>query len=135
MPDGAAMVGQRGSGVRCVATQKRKNENVTFSLLLFKRKAGAKKTRARAGHGRRQQLATAPPHAPSTASAALEGSERHRTSFFSARDTVHPMFYSTQILAKKGPLGTIWIASHLERRLKRSQVFDADIGASVGEWS
>lgn len=43
------------------------------------------------------------------------------------------MFYSTQILAKKGPLGTIWIAAHLDRRLKRGQVFDADIGASVGE--
>jgi cohesin complex subunit SCC1 len=42
------------------------------------------------------------------------------------------MFYSTQILAKKGPLGTIWIAAHLDRRLKRSQVFEADIASSVG---
>lgn len=43
------------------------------------------------------------------------------------------MFYSTQILAKKGPLGTIWIAAHLDRRLKRSQVFEANIASSVGE--
>uniref|UniRef100_A0A061S4Z0 Cohesin complex subunit SCC1 n=1 Tax=Tetraselmis sp. GSL018 TaxID=582737 RepID=A0A061S4Z0_9CHLO len=41
------------------------------------------------------------------------------------------MFYSTQILAKKGPLGTIWIAAHLERRLKRQQVFETSITASV----
>lgn len=42
------------------------------------------------------------------------------------------MFYSTQILAKKGPLGTIWIAAHLERRLKRHQVFETSITLSVG---
>lgn len=42
------------------------------------------------------------------------------------------MFYSTQILAKKGPLGTIWIAAHLDRRLKRHQVFEANISISVG---
>eukprot|EP00873_Tetraselmis_striata_P019210 jgi/Tetstr1/439474/TSEL_027906.t1 len=41
------------------------------------------------------------------------------------------MFYSTQILAKKGPLGTIWIAAHLERRLKRHQVFETSITLSV----
>ncbi|CAK0784792.1 hypothetical protein CVIRNUC_007996 [Coccomyxa viridis] len=41
------------------------------------------------------------------------------------------MFYSTQILAKKGPLGTIWIAAHLDRRLKRHQVFEANIAISV----
>jgi cohesin complex subunit SCC1 len=42
------------------------------------------------------------------------------------------MFYSTQILAKKGPLGTIWIAAHLDRRLKRAQVFETNITDSVG---
>lgn len=45
------------------------------------------------------------------------------------------MFYSTQILAKKGPLGTIWIAAHLDRRLKRHQVFEANIAISVGAFS
>ncbi|KAL0905202.1 hypothetical protein M5K25_027390 [Dendrobium thyrsiflorum] len=41
------------------------------------------------------------------------------------------MFYSQFILAKKGPLGTIWIAAHLERKLRKNQVADTDIGLSV----
>ncbi|KAL4554538.1 hypothetical protein LXL04_039369 [Taraxacum kok-saghyz] len=41
------------------------------------------------------------------------------------------MFYSQFILAKKGPLGTIWIAAHLERKLRKNQVSDTDIGVSV----
>ncbi|XP_042385055.1 sister chromatid cohesion 1 protein 4-like isoform X1 [Zingiber officinale] len=41
------------------------------------------------------------------------------------------MFYSQFILAKKGPLGTIWIAAHLERKLRKNQVADTDIGDSV----
>ncbi|GMH10346.1 hypothetical protein Nepgr_012187 [Nepenthes gracilis] len=41
------------------------------------------------------------------------------------------MFYSQFILAKKGPLGTIWIAAHLERKLRKNQVADTDIGFSV----
>ena len=45
------------------------------------------------------------------------------------------MFYSTQILAKKGPLGTVWIAAHLDRRLKRVQVFETNITDSVGACS
>lgn len=44
------------------------------------------------------------------------------------------MFYSTQILAKKGPLGTVWIASHLDRRLKRSQVFETNLTNTVGTY-
>lgn len=32
------------------------------------------------------------------------------------------MFYSTQILARKGPLGIVWIAAHMDKQLKRSQV-------------
>jgi len=36
------------------------------------------------------------------------------------------MFYSTQILARKGPLGIIWIAAHMDKNLKRSQVWDSD---------
>ncbi|KAJ4912161.1 Sister chromatid cohesion 1 protein 4 [Raphanus sativus] len=31
----------------------------------------------------------------------------------------------------KGPLGTIWIAAHLERKIRRNQVADTDIGVSV----
>ncbi|KAK9833545.1 hypothetical protein WJX81_003827 [Elliptochloris bilobata] len=41
------------------------------------------------------------------------------------------MFYSVQILAKKGPLGIIWIAATLDKRLKRTQVFEANIDTSV----
>ncbi|CAH9137689.1 unnamed protein product [Cuscuta epithymum] len=41
------------------------------------------------------------------------------------------MFYSQFILAKKGPLGTIWIAAHLERKLRKNQIADTDIGVSV----
>lgn len=43
------------------------------------------------------------------------------------------MFYSQFILAKKGSLGTIWIAAHLERKLRKNQVADTDIGVSVGK--
>ncbi|MCO5576937.1 hypothetical protein L7F22_030758 [Adiantum nelumboides] len=41
------------------------------------------------------------------------------------------MFYSQFILAKKGPLGTIWIAAHLERKLRKNQVAETDIGVTV----
>ncbi|CAG9461382.1 unnamed protein product [Pedinophyceae sp. YPF-701] len=41
------------------------------------------------------------------------------------------MFYSAQILAKKGPLGAIWIASHLDRKLKRQDVYGADLESAV----
>jgi len=41
------------------------------------------------------------------------------------------MFYSTQILAKKGPLGLVWIAAHLDGRLKRQQINSASIDESV----
>lgn len=44
------------------------------------------------------------------------------------------MFYSTQILSRKGPLATIWIASHLNTRLKRAQVVDTSIAGSVGAY-
>ncbi|GIL84058.1 hypothetical protein Vretifemale_12778, partial [Volvox reticuliferus] len=41
------------------------------------------------------------------------------------------MFYSTQILARKGPLGLVWIAAHMDRGLKRSQVYEASIPGTV----
>lgn len=43
------------------------------------------------------------------------------------------MFYSVQLLAKKGPLGTVWIAGHLDKRLKRPQIYETNIASSVGE--
>lgn len=41
------------------------------------------------------------------------------------------MFYSTQILAKKGPLGIVWIAAHMDRQLKRHQIYEANITITV----
>ncbi|MCO5581680.1 hypothetical protein L7F22_035569 [Adiantum nelumboides] len=41
------------------------------------------------------------------------------------------MFYSHFILARKGPLGTIWIAAHLEGKLRKNQVTETNISASV----
>jgi hypothetical protein len=41
------------------------------------------------------------------------------------------MFYSTQILNRKGPLGLVWIAAHLDRQLKRGQITSANISDSV----
>ena len=45
------------------------------------------------------------------------------------------MFYSAQILAKKGPLGTVWIAAHIDKKLKRHQIFETSIPTSVGATS
>ncbi len=41
------------------------------------------------------------------------------------------MFYSTQILARKGPLGIVWMAAHLERKLNKNQVYEASIPSTV----
>ncbi|KAJ7520389.1 hypothetical protein O6H91_19G003800 [Diphasiastrum complanatum] len=41
------------------------------------------------------------------------------------------MFYSHLILSKKGPLGTVWIAAHLEKKLRKSQVNETNISVSV----
>jgi cohesin complex subunit SCC1 len=42
------------------------------------------------------------------------------------------MFYSQIILAKKGPLGKVWLAAHWgDKKLGRKQVFTTDIASSV----
>ncbi|DBA00258.1 TPA: hypothetical protein N0F65_007902 [Lagenidium giganteum] len=41
------------------------------------------------------------------------------------------MFYSQIILAKKGPLGKIWLAAHWDKKLNKQQIFTADISSSV----
>ena len=41
------------------------------------------------------------------------------------------MFYSQVILARKGPLGKIWLAAHFDRKLTKNQVFTTDISESV----
>ncbi len=42
------------------------------------------------------------------------------------------MFYSEIILAKKGPLGKVWLAAHWgDKKLGRGQIFSTDIASSV----
>jgi len=41
------------------------------------------------------------------------------------------MFYSQVILARKGPLGKIWLAAHFDKKLTKSQIFTTDIEESV----
>ena len=42
------------------------------------------------------------------------------------------MFYSQIILAKKGPLGKIWLAAHWgDKKITRPQIFSTDISQSV----
>mmetsp|Transcript_22404 Transcript_22404/g.52935 ORF Transcript_22404/g.52935 Transcript_22404/m.52935 type:complete len:588 (-) Transcript_22404:45-1808(-) len=45
------------------------------------------------------------------------------------------MFYSTNILQKKGPLGTIWIAAHhdVAKKLTKLQILNTDIVESAGQ--
>uniref|UniRef100_A0AAV1UP79 Double-strand-break repair protein rad21 n=1 Tax=Peronospora matthiolae TaxID=2874970 RepID=A0AAV1UP79_9STRA len=41
------------------------------------------------------------------------------------------MFYSQLILARKGPLGKIWLAAHWDKKLNKHQIFTSDIHSSV----
>ncbi|GAX77897.1 hypothetical protein CEUSTIGMA_g5339.t1 [Chlamydomonas eustigma] len=41
------------------------------------------------------------------------------------------MFYSTQILSRKGPLGLVWIAAHIDGQLKKNQVSEMSIPGTV----
>ena len=41
------------------------------------------------------------------------------------------MFYSQVILARKGPLGKIWLAAHFDKKLTKNQIFATDISDSV----
>lgn len=45
------------------------------------------------------------------------------------------MFYSQLILAKKGPLGKIWLAAHWDKKLTKNQIFATDITDSVGKFT
>lgn len=42
------------------------------------------------------------------------------------------MFYSNTFLARKGPLGTVWCAAHLQNRLKKSHITATNIPKTVG---
>ena len=41
------------------------------------------------------------------------------------------MFYSQVVLARKGPLGKIWLAAHFDKKLTKNQIFATDITSSV----
>ncbi|RZC83138.1 hypothetical protein C5167_045923 [Papaver somniferum] len=41
------------------------------------------------------------------------------------------MFYSHQLLARKRPLGTVWMAAHLEKRLRRTHIDVTNIASTV----
>ncbi|XXG56609.1 hypothetical protein AAC387_Pa03g3982 [Persea americana] len=41
------------------------------------------------------------------------------------------MFYSHTFLSRKGPLANVWIAAHLQHKLRKSQVADINISTSV----
>lgn len=43
------------------------------------------------------------------------------------------MFYSHQLLSKKGALGTIWFAAHSHKKLKKEDVSNTNISSSVGK--
>ena len=42
------------------------------------------------------------------------------------------MFYSKEMLAKKGALATVWLAAHMERKLKKEQWLNTSVPGSVG---
>lgn len=44
------------------------------------------------------------------------------------------MFYSDVILSKRGPLGNIWLAAHMERRLTKAVLLKTSVGKSVGKY-
>lgn len=43
------------------------------------------------------------------------------------------MFYSDTILARKGPLASIWLAAHWDRRLSKHQIMTTDVSESIKE--
>ncbi|KAJ7072380.1 Rec8 like protein-domain-containing protein [Mycena amicta] len=43
------------------------------------------------------------------------------------------MFYSEEMLSRRGPLGRVWLAAHMERKLSKAQTLQTDIEQSVGE--
>lgn len=45
------------------------------------------------------------------------------------------MFYSDIILAKKGPLGKIWLAAHWDKKISKTQVFQTDIERSASKFA
>jgi hypothetical protein len=51
--------------------------------------------------------------------------------FFSLTALIGLMFYSENILVRKGPLANYWLAAHWDRKLTKTQIFQANIQTSV----
>ncbi len=62
--------------------------------------------------------------------ASLHGSKKHNL-LISAVWFNGEMFYSQVILARKGPLGKIWLAAHFDKKLSKNQIFSTDITGTV----
>lgn len=45
------------------------------------------------------------------------------------------MFYSENVLIRKGPLANYWLAAHWDRKLTKAQIFQANIQNSVSNLS
>ncbi|KAJ0623191.1 putative rad21/Rec8-like protein [Helianthus annuus] len=45
----------------------------------------------------------------------------------STKNPILKMFYSHNLLARKGPLGTVWCAAHLQNRLKKPNYISVNI--------
>ena len=45
------------------------------------------------------------------------------------------MFYSENVLIRKGPLANYWLAAHWDRKLTKAQIFQANIQNSVSKLS
>jgi len=43
------------------------------------------------------------------------------------------MFWSTNVLTTRGPLGKVWLAAQWDKRLSKAQCAAADIDQAVGE--
>lgn len=44
------------------------------------------------------------------------------------------MVYSQSLLARRGPLGAVWVAAYCFKKLKKTQITDTDILASIGKF-
>lgn len=44
------------------------------------------------------------------------------------------MFYEQLVLARKGPLGHVWLAAHFEKKLTKQQIAETDIPETVGAY-
>jgi hypothetical protein len=59
--------------------------------------------------------------------------QRHKENCELQRRRAARMFFSHEILGKRSPLATVWIAAHMERKLRRKHIVESNVQESVGE--